>query len=114
MSSSAFLNQREQNIRHLLSQKKFQQAYNDCIGVIKEYPDEGIFYKLKTEIEEAVAEENQTIIDKKLEEIEPLWDNENYTAIIKELENLLKLSPANIKLQKLLQKAQTKYRKSVE
>lgn len=114
MGTNAFFSQKEQSIRYLIAQKKFQHAYNTCIELIKQYPDESIFLKLKIEVEQAVAEENEQAVNKRLENLTPLWDSQKYPAIIKELEELLKISPENRKLKKLLQKAQVEYREMVE
>jgi len=114
MSNAPFLEQLEQNLNGLIAEKKFKSAYEKCINILKENPEDKRFIKLKKRIEEEVEDSNKKIIKEKLEEIAPLWKDNKYVEILKELQELLKLSPKNTKLLDLYKKAQTAYIKEVK
>ncbi len=103
-----------QKINSLMAEKKYQQAYFDCTKLLNQFPEDSHLLKLKKRIEEEVADENQRVIKKRLEEITPLWKEEKYPEIIKELKEVLKLSPNNKKIANLIAKAQEKYKDKIQ
>lgn len=113
MSENAYFDQAEQNIKLLIAEKKYKEAYISCKKFLEKFPDESRFIKLKEEIEHDVDEENQTVIEKKLNEIKPLWKQEKYIEILKQLRELLKIAPSSKKIQELMAEAQESYKKEI-
>lgn len=113
MSENAYFDQAEQNIKLLIAEKKYKEAYISCKKFLEKFPDESRFIKLKEKIEHDVDEENQTVIEKKLNDIKPLWKQEKYVEILQKLRELLKISPTNVKIQELIAQAQESYKKEI-
>lgn len=113
MSTEVYYQQIQQNINLLLSEKKYKEAYNLCAKILKKFPEEKRFLKLKEKIEEEVKDENEKTISQKINEIKPFWKQEKYTEILKILRPLLKISPENSKLKNLIIKAQDVYQKKI-
>lgn len=109
----AFFRQAEQNIVQLMHDKKYKEAYSLVKQFLERFPHEKTFIKLKKQIEEAVEEENESLINEKLESLKPLFKEEKYEEILKILKELLTLSPNSSKLQKLYQETQIKYQNQV-
>lgn len=109
MSGSAYFEQVEQKINHLLAEKKFAAAYSLCKEFLLKYPDERFFLKLKKRVEEEIRDENQRIIKEKLNELQPLWNAEKYDEILKTLRELSHLDPENGKIKSLYKKAAVAY-----
>lgn len=113
MSDSAYFEQIEQKINHLLVEKKFAAAYSLCKEFLLKYPDERFFLKLKKRVEEEIRDENQRIIKEKLNELRPLWDAGNYEEILKILKELLRLDPENGKIKNWYKKAASAYQEKL-
>ncbi|MEK7126516.1 MAG: hypothetical protein AAB848_00260 [Patescibacteria group bacterium] len=109
----AFFRQAEQNIVQLIHEKKYKEAYSFAKQFLERFPHEKTFIKLKEQIEEAVEEENESLVNEKLQNLKPLYKEEKYEEILKGLKELLILSPNSSKLQKLYQEAQIKYQNQV-
>lgn len=114
MANFAYFDQLELKINSLLNDRKFKEAFSICREAILQYPSETRFIKIKERIEKAVEEENEKIIQNKLEEIKPLWKEEKYLEILKTLKNLLAASPDNSKIKNLYIDAEKLYRKQYE
>lgn len=114
MFGNPYFDQLEQNVRLLLSEEKFREAYKICIEAINKYPEENKFLKLKEKIENAVEEKNEKLIKKKIEEINHFWKEEKYGEILKELRLLLQIGPNNKHLKSLIVDAQEKYEKQIK
>lgn len=114
MFNNPYFDQLEQNIRLLLSEEKFREAYKICIEAISKYPEEKKFLKLKETIEKAVEEKNEKLINKKIGEISHFWKEEKYGEILKELRPLLQIGPNNKHLKSLIVDAQDKYEKQIK
>ncbi len=111
--SNPFFAQVKSNIIHLLSEKKFSEAYSKCNEILNKYPDNKDFYDLKERIESEVEKRNLQALEDKLKELKSLWKEEKFTEIIAELRNLRKTMPNNKKLENELKKAQEAYREQV-
>lgn len=114
MSSNAFIEQAEQNINLLLSEKKFREAYQKCDALLLQFPTESSIVDLKRRVESDVIIENKRVIDLKLEGLESLWNSKDYVTILRSLRELLKLDPKSSKLISLYTKAQKLYAEQVE
>lgn len=114
MATSAFLEQIEQKIYLLQNQGKLSEAYDLCKLYLSQYPEEKSLHSLKGEIEEAIEDANNHLVDKKLAELSPSWKEGNYPKIIKELKALLQYSPNHKELRKQYQTAQIKYKEEIE
>ena len=114
MPNSPFHSQVEQNIQTLLVEKKYREAYELCIELIKKYPSERSYLKLKEKIEKEVEKENDKKIKEKIEELKPLWKEEKYGDIIRELYKILQINKNNQEAQELYNKAQRAYREQME
>lgn len=114
MANFAYFDQLEQKINLLISERKLKEAFNLCKDAILKYPSETRFNKIKTKIEEAVEEENQSIIQDKLEKIKSLWKEEKYLEILKILKELILAAPNNTKIKSLYAEAEEAYRKQYQ
>ncbi len=112
--SSPYFEQIEQNIKSLLAEKKYEQAYDVVIKTIAQHPEEKEFVELKDKIEKEVAAENDKVIERRLLGVNKLWKKEQYNEVLRELQEILELSPGNKKVTKQYQQAQTKYKEQVE
>lgn len=112
--SLGYFEQLEQNINHLLADKKYKQAYQLCSEILIKFPEEKRFLKLKEHTEEAAKIENEKIVENKLKEFETLWQQEKFVEILKELKDLFLIAPENKKLKKFYHAAQEAYREKVE
>lgn len=110
MSNEPYFDQIEQSINLLITEGKFEDAYDKCKNTLLKFPDEARFKKLKTQIEEEVIESNDKLIEKELSEIKPLWKEEKYAEILNKLSPLLKISTNNKKLNNEIVKAQEAYK----
>lgn len=113
MSDSAYFEQIEQKINHLLSEKKYAAAYSLCKEFLLKYPDEKFFFKLKKRVEDEIRDENQSIIKEKLNELQPLWDEGKYEEILKILRELSLLNPENGKIKSWYRKASSAYQEKL-
>lgn len=113
MSDSAYFEQIEQKINHLLSEKKYAAAYSLCKEFLLKYPDEKFFFKLKKRVEDEIRDENQRIIKEKLNELQSLWDGEKYEEILKILKELLRLDPTNGKVKSWYKKTANAYQEKL-
>ena len=95
-------------------EKKLKEAYELCAQILEKYPDQKVFQKLQEKIEEAVEDENEIIIEKKLEETEQLWKEEKYSEILQILKDLQGLSPNNKTLAKEYEKTQKAYLEKIQ
>ncbi len=111
MANFAYFDQLEQKINLLISERKFKEAFNLCKDSILKYPDETRFTKIKAKIEEAVEDENQSIIEDELDKIKILWKAKKYIDILKILKDLIAVSPNNSKIKSLYAEAEEAYRK---
>lgn len=114
MANFAFFDQLEQKINFLISERKLKEAFNLCKDTILKYPSETRFNKIKTKIEEAVEEENQSIIQDKLEKVKILWKDGKYLDILKILKELILAAPNNTKIKNLYTEAEEAYRKQYQ
>ncbi len=114
MFSNPYFDQLEQNIRLLLSEEKFREAYKICIDALNKFPEEKDFLKLKEKIEKAVEDRNLKVVKKKIEDISHFWKEGKYGEILKELRPLLKIAPDNQELKSLIISAQEKYEKQIK
>ena len=69
----AFFRQAEQNIIQLIHEKKYKEAYSLVKQFLERFPREKTFIKLKEQIEEAVEEENESLVNEKLKSLKPLY-----------------------------------------
>lgn len=114
MSDSAYLIQLEQKVQSLLSERKFKQAYDLCAEILDKYPEQKVFIKLQEKIEEAVEDENQKIIDEKLEEVGKLRKEEKFSEILQILKELQRLSPNDKTISKEYERAQKEYLEKIQ
>lgn len=114
MANFAYFDQLEQKINFFLTEKKYKEAFNLCKEAILQYPNESRFLKIKNKIEQAVEDENEKIIEEKLEQIKPLRKQEKYLEILKIIKELLSASPNNSKLKSLYAETEIAYRKQYE
>lgn len=114
MATTAFLEQVEQKIYILQNQGKLAEAYDLCKLYLSQYPEERSLHNLKADIEEAIEDANERVVEKKLKEMAPLWDKNEYGKIIKQLKELIKYAPNNKELKKEYQSAQEKYKEQIE
>ncbi|PIR54755.1 hypothetical protein COU74_03325 [Candidatus Peregrinibacteria bacterium CG10_big_fil_rev_8_21_14_0_10_36_19] len=114
MSNQAFFDQIEQNINSLISEKRFKDAYSNCIKYINLYPNVEQLIKLKKRIEEEVSEENENLIAEKIKEVKIIIKEERYAEAIKTLKSLLEGSPNNSKIKSLIIESQEGYKKQVD
>lgn len=112
--SDAYFQQAEQKVRRLLQEKKYKEAHVLCKNYLQEYPFEKIFLKLKDEIEEGVAENNQHFIMEKIDQLKPLIKEEKYPEVLEELKKLLQIDPNNKKAVKLYRQIQSDYQKQIQ
>lgn len=114
MADNPYFSQIKQNIISLMSDKKYKQAYELCVNILSKFPDETLFVNLKEKIEKEVEEENNSLIDQKLEESKKLMNNKKYQEALTLLVPLLKLSPNNKKLKNIIVDAQGKYKEEID
>lgn len=88
----------------------FQESYKICLKVLEMDNENTDFLKLKEKIENAVQNYNIHLIDKEIKKFEPLWKEEKYEELVNNLQQLFKSVPHYQKLEKLLAKAEEKYR----
>lgn len=112
--SSPYFEQIEQNIKSLLADKKYEQAYDVVTKTIAQHPEEKELVGLKEKIEGEVAAENDKVIEKRLGAVDELLKKEEYGDVIRELQEILELAPENKKVIKQYQQAQAKYKEQVE
>ena len=98
MDIAIYLAQEEQKINGLIGSKRYSEAYNACKQLLLRFPEEKDLLKIKKRIENEVAEENEKIIEEKLNSLKPLWKSNSYADILKTLKELLALSPNNSKI----------------
>jgi tetratricopeptide (TPR) repeat protein len=113
MDRSAYLIQNEQKVKSLISEKRYEDAYNLCINILKEYPDDGVFIKLINHIRDLSEEETENLVHQKLEEIRQLKKEERYSEALTKLKNLKQISPVNRTLDKEHYKIQKLYLKQL-
>lgn len=114
MANFAYFDQLEQKINFFLTDKKYKEAFNLCKEAILKYPDESRFVKIKSKIEKAVEEENEKIIQEKIDQIKTLRKQEKYLEILKIVKDLLIASPNNSKLKSIYTENEANYRKQYE
>jgi len=110
---NAFIQQTKRNIENFIASKRYKEALDLCKAILSRYPEERDFEKLGKLAEKKLAELNDEIINKKIEEITPLLDQGKYEELLSELKVLLEYSPENKKIRKLQEKAQKLYVKQV-
>lgn len=113
MDNSAYFEQAARNIEILLHDQKYKEAYQRCIDLLNQFPEEKILLKLKDKIEREVEERNEGIVDQTIEELKPLWKEEEYAEIINKLKPLLKLRVETEKINELIAKAQDRYKEKM-
>ncbi len=112
--ANAYFSQLERNIESLISENKFRDAHKLTAQALTKFPDERVFLKLKRKIEKLVEKGNSKYIGEQIAEAKELWRQESYIEMIEKLQKLLKVSPNNKKITKLIFKAQKKYKNKIE
>jgi tetratricopeptide (TPR) repeat protein len=114
MADSSYIEQIEQNINKLLSEKKITEAYQLCKKAITSYPDEPIFIQSKKKVEKAAHEENENVIKHEIAKIKAFTRQDDHVSVINLCQKLLKVSPHNQTLLKYLRKSQEIYKKKIK
>ncbi len=109
MEKSAYLIQIEQKIESLISGKKYKEAHDLCLYILEKDPDNRVFIKLKTKVEEFADEENTKIIKERLKEVKKLKKEERYSEALTLLKTLEKISPNNKSLEEEHKETQESY-----
>ncbi|MEK7544592.1 MAG: hypothetical protein AAB551_00500 [Patescibacteria group bacterium] len=94
--------------------ENFQEAYKICMKLMEVDSENSQVLEMKAKIEEAVQNYNIYLINKEIDKFEPLWKEERYLELVQVYQELYKAAPKYEKLEKLLSKAEEKYRDMLE
>lgn len=114
MAQEAYYQQIQQNIDSLMADNRFNDAYKMCLEHLQQSPDSEILRSAKERIEERVAEENERIIEKRLQEVKSLIQQGKNAEALKSAKPLLQTAPGNKKLLKLIDEAQEGYKEDIK
>ncbi len=78
----------EDQIKLLITQEKWAEAYKSCNEIINIDPENITFIKLRNKIEAEVKRHNQRSIEDELNKLEPLLRSHNYTEYLKQISPL--------------------------
>lgn len=115
MSSDPYIGQLEQNVTILLTDHRFKDAEKLCLDVLKSHPEYQAEVKaLLQKITVAIADQNEKVIEKQLEDLEVLWNSKDYPTLIQELRKIIKIDPRNFEANDQLLRAQKAYLKVID
>jgi hypothetical protein len=110
----AFLYQLQKSIETLTVEGKLNEAYLKCNEVLKKYPDQKIFKKLKANIEDKLLNENEEKVKVGIKEAKKIHKEGRTATALTKIKDLLKLAPNSSKLRRLYLEYQEEYKSELE
>lgn len=81
----ATLKDYERQVKQLITEEKWQDAYKLCNEIITLDPENVTFIRLRNKVEKEVKKNNQRSIDTEIAKLEPLLKEKNYEAYLKQI-----------------------------
>lgn len=104
-----YFDQVERNIKSLIGEQKFKEAYSLVKQLLAKYPGDKDAENLKKLVEKEVVASNQRLIDSKMPGLKKLFSEKKFPELVKECKALLKFDPDHKELVSLMNKAIKQY-----
>jgi len=105
-----FLNEKIQEVNNFIKEGDLRKAHLACQEILEVDPENSKASRLIRKIEEQIRANNIKAVKKDIKNLEPLWKEQKYGELIEKYQKLLTYVPGYKPLEKLILKADKKFR----